>query len=652
MAILYPPIEIIRKRKPEATPGEKALLSFLLNNYNDEYEIFFQPFLNGDLPDIVLIHKGGGVMIFEVKDWNLSNYHVNEKGNWIVNCNNSVYKNNPLNQVLKYKKNLYDLHIDSLLSLHLKDYKYWYVVKCAVYFHCHTTEYAQKFCEGENPSNKYKIFFQKNFTIIGHDSLNKEIMDSILKKQWISKKSHYFTEDLYNNFVRILRPSFHTIEEGLGYKLTEEQETLVKSEEGARKRIKGVAGSGKTLVLAERAVNAYERTHNYVLILTYNITLRNYIHDKISAVRKEFPWEFFHISNYHDFINNNMNNVGLDFEFLKDEEGNSIYMSSEEYSKLAEKYVYSNINLFENYNNELPKYETILMDETQDYQENWVRIIMKYFASENAEIVAFADEKQNIYSRKLDNEKMPKIPVQTGAWDRKLNKSHRLSKKIALLVTDFQKRFFQDKYIVEQKIESNAMMSLFDEPYIEYHYYPREENMKEDNAIATYIYQQIKEHRFHSNDVTILSSRIRMLRKLDYMLRIKSKEKTNIMFETREEFMKLCPNAITGFENNADILKIRKNRKANFWMNRGTIKLSTIHSFKGWESPTLFLVIEDNLKAIDNLSDNSPCIFSDELVYAGITRCQNYLFIINVGNHLYHEYFSTCKLIDKKIILE
>mgnify|MGYP006880568463 CR=1 FL=1 len=27
------------------------------------------------------------------------------------------------------------------------------------------------------------------------------------------------------------------------------------------------------------------------------------------------------------------------------------------------------------------------------------------------------------------------------------------------------------------------------------------------------------------------------------------------MFETREEFMKLCPNAQTGFENNADIIK-------------------------------------------------------------------------------------------------
>ena len=652
MAILYPSIDAIRKRKPEATPGERTLLSFLLNAYNDEYEIFFQPFLNGELPDIVVVHKGGGVMIFEVKDWDLSNYRVNEKGNWIVNCNNSVYKNNPLRQVLKYKKNLYDLHIDSLLSLRLKDYKYWYVVKCGVYFHCHTTEYAQNFCMGEKPTNEYRTFVNKNFTIIGKDALKKETMDAIFDKCWISRKSRYFTDELYDSFTRILKPSYHTIEEGIGYKLSDEQESLAKSEAGARKRIKGVAGSGKTLVLAERAVDAHKKTHSYVLILTYNITLRNYIHDKISAVRREFAWEFFHISNYHDFINNNMNNVGLEFEFLKDEEGNSRYITSkEEYNKLADLYVYSNLRLFEGHENELPKYETILIDETQDYQENWIRMIMKYFASENAEIVAFADEKQNIYSRELDNNKMPRIPVQTGAWDRKLNKSYRLSQKIALLVTDFQKHFFADKYIIEQQIETNAMLSLFDEPYIEYHYYPIEENVIEDNTIAAYIYRQIKEHRFNSNDVTILSSRIRMLRKLDYMLRIESKEKTNIMFETREEFMKLCPEAKTGLETNAEILKIRKNRKANFWMNRGTIKLSTIHSFKGWESPVLFLVIEENLNATKYLANTRPYEFSDELVYTGITRCQSYLFIINTGNRQYHEYFSNCNLIDKKIIL-
>ncbi|HEU4496551.1 MAG TPA: NERD domain-containing protein, partial [Flavobacterium sp.] len=75
-ARLYPDVDIIKKRKPEPTEGERKLLSFLLNNFNEEYEIFYQPFLNGDLPDIILMRKDGGLIVIEVKDWDLHNYNV------------------------------------------------------------------------------------------------------------------------------------------------------------------------------------------------------------------------------------------------------------------------------------------------------------------------------------------------------------------------------------------------------------------------------------------------------------------------------------------------------------------------------------------------------------------------------------------------
>ena len=683
MAKLYPPLEVIKKRKPEATPGERALLSFLLHNYNDEYEIFFQPFLNGDLPDIILMHKGGGVMVFEVKDWDLSNYHVNEVGKWIVNANNSVNTKTPFNQVLKYKENLYNLHIDSLLELKLKDYKYWYVVNCAVFFHCQSEKEAVEFCYGTNPTDRYKSFLDKNFSvfddycsscnnryplkvwknnkcpkcsanqnkyslILGNDSLKKSRFDTIFDRTWISRKNYYFTEDLYNSFARILKPSYHTIEEGLDIKLSSIQQELSTSKENERKRIKGVAGSGKTLVLAQRAVNAHKRTGGMVLILTYNITLKNYIHDRISAVRDSFAREFFNISNYHDFINSNMNNVGIGFDFLeRDDEGKVVFTTVDE--KVFDEQVYSNLHLFDGHKDQLPKYDAIFIDETQDYKENWIRIIKDNFANEIAEIVAFADEKQNIYSRDLDSTKMPNIPIQVGQWDKRLNKSYRLSNKIALLATDFQRKFFANKYIVEDKIETNSMLSLFDEPLIEYHYF----NSNNDEDIANYIFKQIMEHKFNSNDVTILSSRIKMLRELNSKLQKESKEKTNIMFETEEEFRQLCPNAQSGYEKNRKIEEIRKNRKANFWMNRGTFKLSTIHSFKGWESPVLFLVVEDNIKNYDNLIQTvsqgfKPIEFSDELVYTGFTRCRNFLFVININNEAYHDFFNNCKLIDKK----
>jgi len=115
MAKLYPDIEIIKSNRLKPEPGELFFLQFLNDNFDDSYEVFFQPFLNGDRPDIIVMRKGYGVMIIEVKDWHLKNYNVNEKRKWKLNLNNAFIKS-PVDQVLQYKDNLYNLHIESLLE--------------------------------------------------------------------------------------------------------------------------------------------------------------------------------------------------------------------------------------------------------------------------------------------------------------------------------------------------------------------------------------------------------------------------------------------------------------------------------------------------------------------------------------------------------
>ncbi len=84
MAILYPNIETIKKMKPEPEKGEMRLLLFLLDALDDKYEIFFQPYLNGDRPDIVVVRKDTGILIIEVKDWDLTRYKVNDRGQWLL----------------------------------------------------------------------------------------------------------------------------------------------------------------------------------------------------------------------------------------------------------------------------------------------------------------------------------------------------------------------------------------------------------------------------------------------------------------------------------------------------------------------------------------------------------------------------------------
>ena len=61
------------------------------------------------------MRQGYGVMIIEVKDWNLNHYYLDEKRKWRLKLNNAFLKS-PVDQVLQYKDNLYNLHIENLLE--------------------------------------------------------------------------------------------------------------------------------------------------------------------------------------------------------------------------------------------------------------------------------------------------------------------------------------------------------------------------------------------------------------------------------------------------------------------------------------------------------------------------------------------------------
>ena len=151
----------------------------------------------------------------------------------------------------------------------------------------------------------------KYIEIIGKDNLNSLFFNRLLNSTYISKNSRYFNDELYKSIKRYLKPTFHQLEISQEITYTQEQEILVKSEKGKRQKIKGSAGSGKTLVLAKRAVNAHLRTHKRVLVLTFNISLVNYIHDQISKVRANFAWKNFYITNYQSFFRESTGQYGL-----------------------------------------------------------------------------------------------------------------------------------------------------------------------------------------------------------------------------------------------------------------------------------------------------------------------------------------------------
>lgn len=650
MAKIFPSLEEIKKLKVQPTKGESYLLNYLIKNLAEEIEIYFQPFLNGDMPDIILMQKNIGVAIIEVKDWNLSLYKVDEKNNWFLKKKNTSIKS-PFQQVYSYRDNLFNLHINGLLKTKVLNPHFFGRIKTYVYFHNASKNdnqsfYKQIFDDYKNEEQKYHDDFKSKelqYTeyIKKLDSVKKrksnieqDVRYSMIGNDNIAKimlpldTSNLFTESIYKEFHRYLQPPTHTFEQGIEFKYTKKQNKLIESK-FIHQKIKGVAGSGKTVVLAKRAVNAHKRHDGRVLILSYNITLGRYIHDRISDVREEFNWGNFYITNYHQCVKQLLNNIGVKIEIpeniqniinsISDDEEKEIYIDN----YFEEKY-FSNSKLFESHKDEIHKYKSIFVDEIQDYKTEWIKIIRAYFLEEDGEMVLFGDEKQNIYDRELDTEKKIKIVQGFGTWEA-LNKSirHKNDGRILSLAKHFQKTFFTGKYEIDRDEESLRTPSLSLDLYKVQHYqkdkYDTDTNLEK---LVESIFNELQSYHIHQDDIVILGSKISFLKQIDYLFRTKYKIKTLTTFEAKE----------IEKTNKNDMLNIRKFKKIAFNNHSGKLKISTIHSFKGYEADVVFLIVDEGNK-YEKLDDNP------EMIYAGITRSKSDIMVFTKKDSKYNEFF-------------
>lgn len=81
------------------------------------------------------------------------------------------------------------------------------------------------------------------------------------------------------------------------------------------------------------------------------------------------------------------------------------------------------------------------------------------------------------------------------------------------------------------------------------------------------------------------------------------------------------------FENEEE-KRYHKHKKA-FWMGDSRLKISTIHSFKGWEVLNVILFIPESYYGADDVYD--------KIVYTAMTRTRQNLIVIN-ANQRYWEF--------------
>jgi len=669
MAIFSPNLENIQRLKVRPTNGELYFLKYLERALDDSFEIYFNPFLDGDRPDIIVLKEGVGAFVIEIKDWDLVHYSIDAKNVWHVDDGkgNSAIVKSPMAQAFGYKKNLYDLHLPVLGLAEIGNPNFFNVVHCFVYVHCSSDQslksrYDSALKEATQELNSQNINYQQSAKsqveferyeksrlywegkkrALSRDqriTFTIESIDRLVEKISKERPHNLFDSRIYHDFARRLQATEHTKKQGRLPRLDSNQKKLADSLNSYSK-IKGVAGCGKTTILALRVINALKRHDGQILVLTFNITLRNLILDKISDFQGFRNNPRIEVTNYHQFYNSQANNAGIDM-------GDHI-----------EKYSFDrayDIDIFGDIDG-LPKYQTIVLDEVQDYCSDWVKIVRDNFLAENPEMVLFGDYSQNIYGREIGRASV--VARGFGKWN-KLTRNYRASASSPLnqFFKDFQQEFLLSKYQDAEIIEVPDQQLGLDLEQGQIQYFKIHEGYpaKAFEIIDSFV----RKYNVNPNDVVVLGTRISDLRSLSELY--SSHEKVSCMYETFEDigaglkFVKafenfglcnkckannfsgmentailksLCPKCLEDFLKDEDlnVEKIRRRKKTHFYMNGGLIKFSTTHSFKGLEAKVAFYILGH---------DDLP-----ELVYTSITRSVEHLVVIDFcANNSFEAFF-------------
>jgi hypothetical protein len=650
MAKFFPTIENISRLKVKPTEGEQHLLNYLEENLDDSFEVFFNPFLDGDRPDFIIIREGIAIFVIEVKDYNLDSYQVDSYNKWSVKRANGKSRiSSPQSQAFTYKKNLYQLHLPVLGIGQLGNRNFFNLVQPFVYLHKADKDKVDALyqpAERELRLKTSELINAKRKCSIDVDTYNRRAEGLSRAKKCVARdkamifsgeqtcklvskiksyKPHVLFDDrVYDDLKRRLMPCEHVLKQGKTVPFDDKQAKLAVSCVG-KEKIKGVAGCGKTTIIAQRAVNAHERHQEIVLIVTFNITLKNLIKDRISDILGYRDEQNFSVTNYHQFYNSQINASGQDISDL--------------IARFSLDGLYKK-DCFQNY--QLTRYQTILVDEVQDFESEWVKILRDNFLSSEGEMVLFGDESQNIYER--DDKRSAVIAQGFGSW-KKLKRSYRTSLESPLnqVFKDYQSKYLIEKYSDSELVETVPVQQGFTFEILEFHQCSGDW----ENKSFELIQKNIRVNNFNPNDVVILSSNIYLIRKLAQ--KFNGIEKTHCMFETYQELYQMISAydptlslerlktmsedelnqyVYKNKELRSDMERARRIKKNHFYANSGLIKLSTVHSFKGLESKTVFYLMDQK---------DTP-----EIVYTSITRSVENLIVLDVSNESqYSEFFSS-----------
>lgn len=595
-----------------ATSGERLLFQTLKEHLPPDYIVYHEPDIYGRRPDFVVIGPDLGLVVLEVKDYTKNTLVELNPDRWSLHKGDGerVAVTSPMKQARDYAFRIADKLKKDAALVHTSG-KYAMQLKFPYGFGTVFTRLSRKDLQEtgvEEVTGEKQVLAREEIdperdrfsAILLRRKLREMLpapfsMNGPLTELDLARiRYHLFPEVRIHGKVSKVHMHdsilFHL--ESLET-MDLHQESLAKQIGDQHRLIRGVAGSGKTLILAGRAhLLAKEHPDWNILVLCFNISLSRGIQRMIrekfkgSGLPGEEGWpdsDRIQVFNFHEWL----------WKELKSKE--------EQIPGLLARLSRSTEGF--------PRYDAILIDEGQDFQPEWLALVGRLLNPETRSLLLVEDRAQTIYSRKRSYKQ--EIGLDFRGRSRVLTVNYRNTAPIVRFSWDFYRAHAPEGTKGDGDVEIIAPQSTLrqgPEPVV-------------------------RRFRSFGEEMDFVAGQIRRLRGEEGIpysrMLILYRVKIDGTIDGIRESLKKKGIPFTWIAEN-------NRAKRSYDPKEPTVKISTIDSSKGLDFDAVFVVNVDRLP----LPREENRAREVSLLYIAMTRAKKHLCLTYSGDSEFTRYFD------------
>ena len=578
------------------TSGERRLALRLQEKLEDDYLVWYDVPLGSHYshPDFLVLHPARGLLVLEVKDWKIDTLRHMDKQHCTI-LTNAGHKMvaNPLEQVRQYAYIAVDMlkndpflrQSDGVHKGQLK-FPYGYGV---VFPNITRKQFEQGALQLVLPPSR----------VICRDEMVEDVEAEVLQQRLWNMFDVQFRFTLtmpdINRIRHHLFPEIRVQQGAINFESNQDvnghipdiirvmdlqQEQLARSMGEGHRVVHGVAGSGKTMILAFRCAQLVQVLTKPILVLCYNATLAAHLRQMMMDRNIHHKVNVYH---FHDWCGEQKRLYHL-----------KVVNDSRQY---FERIVDTVIRGVEDGFVPRAQYGAVLIDEGHDFAPEWMKLAVQMVDPDTNSLLVLYDDAQSIYRSNGLGYTLSSVGVNARGRTTILKLNYRNTREILSFAYQFSK-----DYLNAEDADDDHVPLLAPEAAGNSGPVPQVRGFNSEYEQSIDIAKQIQAWQNDAHDLSSIAVIIR---------------------HTRDAT--LIENALKKFGIPVQSL-IDRDKRQTYSQKQNAITLVTLHSCKGLEFD---LAIVTGLGEMPNEREAAK---EFRLMYVGMTRAKRELIVTGVKN--------------------